>query len=373
MERLARVERDREVGRTGQTVGEIAQEACEWIRRVRREGAGWEALPEPSVDELRPNLHFIEDAPWHGAKRRMAEELEDLTLVPRVSPTVRADALSSGLRRWTDPTCTAERLGISGERLPVLVDAVLDANRSPAQGPIVFPSVVSAGSERWKAQVPMEFYVDFETVSDLDDDFSRIPAKGGQPLIFMVGCGRMKSDGAWECRKFTAESLTQAEEARILQEWVAHMEGACREAGSALGESRLFHWSPAETVTLSTAYNSAAARHGLPDWGHLPWVDLLNEVVKAEPVTVRGAFGFGLKAIAKAMKRAGLIQTVWGDGPTDGLGAMVGAWWCHHEALRLGVPMTQLDLMRLIEEYNEVDCRVMAEVLGYLRRHRAGS
>ncbi len=53
-------------------------------------------------------------------------------------------------------------------------------------------------------------------------------------------------------------------------------------------------------------------------------------------MTVRGAFDFGLKSIAKAMHAAGLIETTWGDGPTDGLGAMVGAWWCDAEAARVG-------------------------------------
>ena len=92
--------------------------------------------------------------------------------------------------------------------------------------------------------------------------------------------------------------------------------------------------------------------------------------VGLEPVTVRGAFGFGLKAIAKALHEHGLIETVWGDGPTDGLGAMVGAWWADDEARRLDVSMRALDLMQEIEAYNEVDCRVMQEVLDYLRRHR---
>ncbi|MBI2755371.1 MAG: hypothetical protein HYX52_01550 [Chloroflexi bacterium] len=60
----------------------------------------------------------------------------------------------------------------------------------------------------------------------------------------------------------------------------------------------------------------------------LPWFDLLTQMVRAEPVAVRGAFNFGLKSIVKGMHAAGLIETTWTDGPTDGLGAMIGAWWC---------------------------------------------
>ena len=68
----------------------------------------------------------------------------------------------------------------------------------------------------------MEFYVDFETVNDLADDFSRIPQRGGQPLIFMIGCGHAE-DGEWVFASFTANSLTEPEEARIIDEWLAYM------------------------------------------------------------------------------------------------------------------------------------------------------
>ena len=70
--------------------------------------------------------------------------------------------------------------------------------------------------------------------------------------------------------------------------------------------------------------------------------------MKAEPVGVRGAMAFGLKAIAKALYEHGCIETTWQDGPTDGLGAMVGAWRCADEAERLGCDLRDLDLMKEI-------------------------
>ena len=102
----------------------------------------------------------------------------------------------------------------------------------------------------------------------------------------------------------------------------------------------------------------------------LPWFDFLTRVVRAAPVTVRGAFGFGLKAIATAMHHHGLIETVWAEGPTDGMGALVGAFWCDAEAARTGVPMPEILLMIEIGKYNEVDCRSMAEIVGWLRGNR---
>jgi predicted RecB family nuclease len=373
MERLERVDRDFAFGRKDISLRELALGACEWIRRMREAGGKWAVLPEPSVDELRPNMRYMEDAPWHLAKQRIAAHLEDLTLLPRVTPQLRQAAITAGLRRWTDPACSAESLGISGETLVPLVNAVIVANHSPADGKVVIPDRVTASEQLWRTTKTAEFYVDFETVSDLDDDFGKLPQKGGQPLIFMIGCGYLTNPSdpqTWTFKVFTAERLTPDEERRVISEWLANLRSVCAERKTNLEESRLFHWSPAEVSTLTTAYNSAASRHGLPSWDRLPWVDLLSNVVKKQPVTVRGAFGFGLKAVAKAMHQAGLIPTNWGDGPTDGLGAMVGAWWCNREAAGHSTSMRDLDLMKSIEAYNEVDCRVMAEVLHFLRTQR---
>jgi hypothetical protein len=70
------------------------------------------------------------------------------------------------------------------------------------------------------------------------------------------------------------------------------------------------------------------------------------------------------------MHAAGFISTTWADGPTDGLGAMVATWTAAREAAATGTPLSAHPLMIEIARYNEVDCRVMAETLGWLREHR---
>lgn len=364
-ERLARVDQLSDA-RTS------ALEACDWLRRVRTVGASWQVLPEPSVPELRPNMRE-RDETWHGAKTQIAAVLDDLTLLPRVTPEKRAVGFSGGLARWTDAGCCATSLGISGPSYIALTDAVIKANQSAEDGAIVFPDRVRANEQLWREPGGLEFFVDFETVSDLDEDFSTFPDAGGQTLIFMIGCGHFTGPAdapVWNFRVFTVDALVPGDERRAIEDWLAHMSAICAAVSQTLDRARVFHWSPAETSTFTEAYNAAHRRHGEPPWPAVPWVDLLNRVIKAQPVTVRGAFGFGLKAIARAMHANGLIQTLWSDGATDGLGAMVGAWWCHHEAARRSVSIREIDLMKEIEAYNEVDCKVMAEVLAYLRRNR---
>lgn len=373
VERLARIDHERYIKSASSDLRSVASNACDWVRRVRSEGGNWNVFPEPSVPELRPNMRRTDDQPWHQAKTEIARELADLTMLPRVTPEKRRQAIAVGVSRWNDPRCTATLLGIKGSDVVGIMDAVIKANHSGDDGPIVFPDRLTVGEELWRKGVTPEFYVDFETVSNLDDDFSHFPVAGGEPLIFMIGCGHSSGppgDPAWTFRNFLTHSLSLGEERRIIDEWLHHMQGVCEESGGSLDRARVFHWSPAEPSNLTDAYNAAFVRQGSPTWPTLPWVDLLKEVIKKQPVTVRGAFSFGLKAIAKALHGHALIETVWHDGSTDGLGAMTGAWWCHREAQRLNVSMQELDLMKEIALYNEIDCRAMAEVVTYFRRHR---
>ena len=74
----------------------------------------------------------------------------------------------------------------------------------------------------WHPTPKVEFYVDFEFCSDLNDDFSKLPEKGGQPLIFMIGCGHVEN-GEWQFKSLVAENLSAGEEIRIINEWVDHM------------------------------------------------------------------------------------------------------------------------------------------------------
>ena len=307
------------------------------------------------------------DTPWHTAKQQIAVELEDLTLLWQVGPDKRDAANEIGIKRWTDPKCNPSMVGITGEKQAPILQKVLDINQS-IDGPNVEPEKIQAANHLWRNTPHLEFYVDFETVSDLDDDFSGFPEKGGQPLIFMIGCGHMENE-KWHFRCFISDTFTEPDEAKTIDEWLAHMDSVQKKLSPDNKEAIVYHWSPAEVSTLESSYNAAMRRHKDKNWLVPCWFDFLKNVIRKEPVVVRGALNFGLKSVAKAMFSHGHIETNWEDGPADGLGAMVGAWWCASEAKRLGVNLEDIDLMQEIQKYNEVDCRVMMEIIQYLRHN----
>ena len=362
------------------------EEALDWVRRVRTEGRDWELLPEPSVPELYPNVGGADDdmmlasgafeyepddeedgpaSQWEGVKKWLAGELRELTQLWQVGVNKRKDAHSQGIYRWNDPRLTPAVVGITGAKQGPVLQQLLAVNRG--DGPPILPLRIEKTRGEWHAEPQVEFYVDFEYCSDLNDDFSKLPEKGGQPLIFMIGCGHLEK-GEWRFRSLVSNDLSETEEIRIIQEWVDHMSAVRVRLDPTNGKPRIFHWAHAEPTVLHNAHNSAWNRHNKPtDWPNLDWYDFLQRVVRQEPVVVRGSLTFGLKAVAHAMHSQGLIETDWAANLVDGQGAMVGAWRCDEEARKQRVPMTSLPLMDEIVRYNEVDCKVMMEIIRYLR------
>ena len=374
----------------GILITDAVERALAWMRRLRNEGEGWHLLPEPSVPELYPNMSDVDDGDvmmglgvpelepggdgvhqipkqWVATKKWLAGELSELTQLWQVGVPGRNRAHDGGWLRWDSPGLTAGSLGVGGSKQGRVLNELLAVNYD--SGSLVRPERIERTKSEWHATRAVEFYVDFEFCSDLNDDFSNLPEKGGQPLIFMIGCGHLEN-GEWQFKSLTADSLAEDEELRIIQEWVAHLSSVSDRLDPTDGAPRIFHWSHAEPTALDSAYNSARARHkGSADWPELGWFDLLARVIREEPVVVRGALGFGLKEVANALHSHGLIQTNWADSPLDGLGAMVGAWNCDEQAQVSGMPMSGLPLMNEIAQYNEVDCKAMMEIVHYLRQN----
>lgn len=347
----------------GRPLAEAVEQATEWVRRVRADGASWRALPEPTVVQLRPNMQNGQSGRWRGAKHRIASGQAELTTLWGVGPARRQRALDANVTRWDVPRCASDLLGLDGEQARVL-DAILLANRSPSVG-----LHLGTGARAPEAAA-IEFFVDFETVSDLDDDFSAFPARGGDPVTFMIGCGHVEA-GEWRFSAFVADSLTSSAEAEIVRRWLQHLVETRARVSAGAQSVRVLHWSTAEPVNLTRAGVVSLDRPLGPDVDlRLEWVDLLG-LARGAPFTVAGAFDLGLKSIATALQRQGLISTTWEQGPVDGLGAMAAAWWCASEAKRLGCSLALLDVMRDIERYNEVDCRAMQEILALVRARSA--
>lgn len=343
------------------------QAAISWVREVRSEGAeNWNIIKTPlEREELYPNMSNNHDYPWRSVKKALAKQTGEITSLWMMGVKNRKRAHEEGVYEWTDPKCTVDVLGVTGEFTRGILKKMIKINRPRKRRRKIEPRVIKNNLKNWQRPEDIEFFVDFETVNDILTDFSDMPSVKTTSLIFMIGVGYINPlTQGWEYRNFTVNSLTLKEERRICQEFSDFIQTE----GEIYGVSypSCFHWAPAE----ERFWNDAYERHGGLDqeW---EWVDLL-QVFKEEPIVIEGCMGFSLKKVAKAMHKHGYIKTIWDSGSSciDGREAMMGAWKAHKEAKIRGTSMRNMPEMKEVAKYNEVDIKVMQEIIEYLRKNK---
>ena len=113
-------------------------------------------------------------------------------------------------------------------------------------------------------------------------------------------------------------------------------------------------------------WNSAEARQFdlTNNWKIRKWSDLCK-LFQEEPIVIKDCFKFGLKAIASAMRKHGMIATQNESDCGNGATAMIKAW----ETYRNSEDPKNSNEMKEIIKYNEFDCKVLWEILTFLRKN----
>jgi len=345
--------------------------AIKWVRDVRYNGHRWSCVP-PSRKELYPNMNNTYDTPYYRVKKELAGRIDELTQIWMVSTNNREIAHSNGVYSWSDPDCNAKIMGIKGKYVAPIVNKIIEINKSTNTNIILSPQFIQNNTYGWQTKKNTDFYVDFETVNGVfyNREINLHNSKNISDMIFMVGVG-YEENNKWVYRSFIAEKLNLVNECKILQQFVDFIDSKIY--NNTLSKPTIFHWGHAER----TMFNNANSRHGnrWTNWkSKLNWLDFCS-VFKQEPIVIKNAMKFNLKEIANTMYDHGLIKTKWdSDGVTGGLNAMLEA--C--EYYRYIDNVDGMDLKELCERtqqmasvgfYNEIDCKVMWEIVIYLRNH----
>jgi hypothetical protein len=347
-------------------------DAINWVRKLRSEGHDWVCVP-PSVPELYPNMANSNDAPWNKVKSNISKKIDELTMLWMVGVKNRTIGHENGIRKWTDSECTAESLGIKGKKIGPILDRIIKINH-PDCKKTMEPDIVTNNLNDWQTKKPLDFYIDFETINNcfkesvMDINYS----KTDNNLIFMIGVG-YEDNGAWKFKKFYMNELSVDEEAKVIDEFKDFveqrvndymMENGIKDRSSV--SPNFFHWSSAEVTCL----NIANKRNNYK-WDHwfnnVSFVDMYR-VFQDEPIVIRGALKFKLKEVANAMFKHGMIKTTWNkEGPSEGLGAMIDAIAYYTAVEKKEVTYELEKKFKLIIDYNEIDCKVVWEIVRFLR------
>jgi predicted RecB family nuclease len=175
----------------------------------------------------------------------------------------------------------------------------------------------------------------------------------------MIGVGFNNKENNWEFKSFILEEKTKESERKMLDDFWLYINGKLKEYNKK--ESIFIHWSQAEKIV----YEKIQLRH--LNLENKKLIDLYQVFIN-EPIVVKGALNYSLKTIANALKKNDLIKVNWNSSNpcSNGLNAMIMAIKCYEKNKKIS---NEIPTIKNIEEYNEVDCKSLYEILNYLRKH----
>ena len=322
----------------------ILNNAINWIFKLRNEGSQWQLLPKPSVEELYPNMSNNKDGKWRSIKKQIAEQINELTLLVNVGVEQRKNAFKNQVFSYKDNNCNSCVLGLNGKR-GIVVDEIISINSSSSTD-IIRPAKINYSIIDWR-KLPdnqMEFYLDYETTTDFDE----------LNFIFMIGVGFINKENKWEFKCMVAKNDTLIAQIEMFNDFWNFIDQILEEYKKE--EGVFIHWTHAEQTFFNKIKNIIKCKDKI-------FLDLYQMFI-TEPIVIKGALNFSLKTIANAMYNNGLIKTKWDSDSTcsNGLDAMLIA-----HKLYESNKIVKIEDMKDIAYYNEVDCKVLYEILNYLR------
>jgi hypothetical protein len=334
--------------------------AIEWVRTVRNEGANWTLLPIPCRKELFPNMKNEKDGQWRKVKNELNEKIYEITAIWNCGVKKRESAHQSNVYGWNDPKCTSKIMGFNqNSKIAYTVDSILNINRQNID--LMRPTKISYDRDNWikPEKNTMEFYLDFET---LNSNFGSIIKDGiisydSNQFVFMIGVGYSNND-KWIFKSFVMDEKHHQSELEMFQDFYKYVNDILITNKKKI--AKFYHWSFAEPSVYHSFKNRNSNYKFKDSW--IKFYDL-NKVFTSEPVTVKGALDFSLKTIAKALNKHGLIDSCWNNTSpcSNGLTAMILANNLY-ESIDENTDIKSEPIMKEIIYYNEIDCKVMWEI-----------
>jgi hypothetical protein len=363
-------------------ITEQVPKALEWLRTCKADGNKWDMTKYPlERKELYPNMCNSYDYPYHKIKENYATKMSDITLMWMCGTKQRDIAISKGKYTLDQLTC-CEDLGFKpSSKCGPIIDVMIKVHKMPDATVYISNNNITTDVDIWNNaeninnQNYVEFYVDFETMND-----AFFPFKGAKvdatPKIFMIGVGVYRpATKEWQYINFTVDRVTFDDEKKICDQFIKFVHEVKNSVGMT-SKAIMYHWSPAEPSSFDDYADRSDDDSGKSlllklidsESDDIVWYDVCK-LFKTEPIIVKDVYGFGLKPIAKQMKKFGYIDSVWCEDSAcqSGLQAMIVAAKSAEKSYRDNVNFSTLPEIKDVIRYNEIDCKVVQEILIYLR------
>lgn len=317
-------------------------DAIFWLRNVRENYESWSLFP-PSVKELRPNLKVVHDK-WQEQKLDIAKKQEDVTMLYYCGENKRKLADELGINSFTK--IDASSLNIKSSKIAKSIDRSIQlSNQTSFQ---ILPKKLDSECVFDLEAQELELYIDYETFY-IENNTHCTDNQKGRTVVYFIGCGFVENN-IWNFKTFILKDLQ--DETQIFEDFLKEFQKWNK-------KFKIYSWGPTEKNLFNKVIN-----HNL--FSDENYVDLLK-LFRNNSITLKNVFSYSLKHIAKAMYENKCITTTWpkSNSIQNGLEAM-------YEGLQLYLDCPEdvrLKKMEHIKIYNEVDCKVMWEIVSYLRKH----
>jgi hypothetical protein len=315
--------------KTDITYQEKVPEYLETWRKFKRVGY---TIPvnNPEVSGIYPNLNVKGD--MYNFKKKIAEEIKDITSVWNCSTTHRNIAFENNIRKWTDSKLNSHILGIKGHR-GIIIDSMLDINRQSID--IIRPRRINTDMYQWRnTNDTADIYVDFETMPS-------IFTNTGNDFLFLIGIYYNSN-----YIDFTCQDITENEEKRIILEFMDFLTN--------IGNHTLWYWYAEQSI-----WDRKIKQYNLSIY-ELYWADL-RKIFYSEPVVIKDCFSFGLKDIVYSLNKYQLINCPLDSECKNGKDAMIYAYRYYQKK--------DEQIISDIKKYNKFDVEVLFNILNYIRKN----
>jgi hypothetical protein len=328
--------------------------AIDWYRNVCKKGAGWKIDP-PDRKELYPNMN-VDSGKWNNVKSILAKKNGEITLLWKCGENHRNTMIETIENpSYNNELCCAALLGFNGV-IRNTIDNIIEVNRNNSTqilpNKLETPEIAKNNS--------IEFFVDFETFTDICQDVGTSSQHTGFCMIFMIGVGWIKN-GEWNHQTFIADSVGITGERNLINRFQAFIKDYQNPLTTTSEQktSKLFYWAADEIM-----WKQALKRHNITNDYTIKqnWCNMAN-IFTNNSIAIKGSYSYKLKELASAMKLHGMIQTDLNADCSNGGMAMIRAWQCYS---KYQIPASA-PIMQDIVRYNHYDCKVMYDMLSYLR------
>lgn len=304
---------------------EKTKEAIAWKRKCQNEEM---TLEPPSSNKLYPNMKNRYSYPFNAQKQELANKIGEITSLAHVRVEHRNNAINNGINSLYNKDLQAHHLNIKGKTSIIINNLIKGLHMDNL---VYAPVSVPVNN--------VEIFLDFETIYDFKSD---------ETFPYMLGIGIMlNKKKKWIYTNVLCESLKEEDKKKFIDNIFNKLN--CIKKQYNQPKLNCFSWSNVELFLINREFKKNNLNL------NLEWLDLLK-FCKDNGILFKGIKSYGLKEIGKIIFEAGLTTIFWNK-QDNGL-VRASQFYSGNEKT--------WDPSQIIE-YNEIDCRMMAEILALIR------